>query len=71
MDFFEWNLISITAPPTKEWLEFYDGSETMRADLQNHIDKIDKHGNCIVNYIHNYTHWRHLGSPHIMAKGEV
>ena len=50
-------------PPIDMWVEFYDGDKTLGKDLLNHIDKVDKHGKCIVNYLHNYTHWRFLTKP--------
>lgn len=59
----DWNVIEKDIPPREQWLEFYDGNKTMRFDLLNHIDKIDRHGNCICNYLHNYTHWRYLSKP--------
>jgi hypothetical protein len=59
----KWNLISEKMPPVNVWCEFYAGDKTMRETLLNHIDKIDKHGDMAVNYLHNYTHWRELSAP--------
>jgi len=59
----DWHLITNCLPPINTLVEFYDADNTMQRDRLNHFDKIDKHGNCECNYIHNYTHWRHLSSP--------
>lgn len=59
----DWKLIKKDAPPIEKWLEFYDGENSMSDEVLNHIDKIDKYGHCVENYLHNYTHWRHLSAP--------
>lgn len=60
----EWFKISENKPPAGEWLEFYDGEKSMGHHLPfNHIDILNHRMEARVNYLHNYTHWRHLSSP--------
>lgn len=60
----EWIKIADQAPPLNVWLEFYDGNKTMsHCGPPNHIDILNNRGEALVNYRHNYTHWRLLTAP--------
>ena len=53
-----WINIEDRLPSSGEWVLFLDGSKTMGHHPPfHHIDKINNRNECLVNYLHNYTHW--------------
>ena len=57
----EWISVEDRLPPVDEWVLFFDGDRTM--DTSNcpiYMDKLDKRGEALCNYLHNYTHWMPL-----------
>ena len=64
----KWISVEDELPPKDVWVLWLDGEQTMAPyNDARHIDKIDNRGECVVNYIHNYTHWMPLPQP---PKGE-
>lgn len=60
----EWIKINEKMPPIEEWCLFFDGENTMNSG-KFHMDKINKHGDCLCNYKHNYTHWAIPNEPDV------
>ena len=64
----KWVSVEDELPPKDVWVLWIDGKQTMTPhNATCHIDKIDNRGECLVNYIHNYSHWMPLPQP---PKGE-
>lgn len=60
----KWISVEDRLPPVGLWVLWLDGDKTMTPhNAQCHIDKINKRGECLVNYTHNYTHWMPLPQP--------
>ena len=55
-----WTKIEDKLPPVDKWVLWLDGNNTMCKDQQHYVDKMDHRHECLVNYLHNYTHWMHL-----------
>ena len=59
-----WISVDDRLPPVGEYVLWVDGNKTMSPYLpQQHIDRIDKRGECLVNYLYNYTRWQPLPPP--------
>jgi hypothetical protein len=59
----EWISLKDRLPETDVQCLWYDGENTMFRDSKMHIDLLTSthYGfDCVVNYLHNYTHWMPL-----------
>ena len=59
----EWTSVKDRLPDVGDECLWFDGGETISIGLQIHIDtliKTDYGFDCVVNYLHNYTHWTPL-----------
>jgi hypothetical protein len=60
----EWVSVEDRLPCSGEWVLWLDSDKTMgQCPPFHHIDKINKRGEALVNYRHNYTHWMPLPEP--------
>lgn len=60
----DWVKIKDKEPPRGVWLEFFCGLYDC-GDQLHYIDKVKRCGkDCVIKYLHNYTHWRELSAPH-------
>lgn len=57
----KWISVEDKLPPIDTWVLWIDGDKTMDPRGSDyHIDKITERGECLMNYIHNYTYWMPL-----------
>ena len=59
-----WISVDDRLPEIDEFALWLDGKQSMGHHQPFvHVDKINKRGECLVNYLHNYTHWQPLPQP--------
>jgi len=59
----EWIKCSERLPEIDTPVLWLDSKNTMRYKSPCHIDELNKFGDCVYNYLHNYTHWMPLPAP--------